>query len=91
MWANIIGLILASLSVGYWVGGRLADRRPSPSLLAGIVLAAAAWVALIPFVARPFLDLSIKGIDTLSTGAVVGYRSPRLSPCSRHPSCCWGW
>ena len=72
VWANIIGLILASLSVGYWVGGRLADRRPSPSLLAGIVLAAAAWVALIPFVARPFLDLSIKGIDTLSTGAVVG-------------------
>ena len=72
VWANIIGLILASLSVGYWLGGRLADRRPSASLLAGIVLAAAAWVALIPFVARPFLDLSIKGIDTLSAGAVVG-------------------
>ena len=29
-------------------------------------------MAAIPFVARPFLDLSIKGIDTLSTGAVVG-------------------
>jgi spermidine synthase len=72
VWANIIGLILASLSVGYWVGGRLADRRPSPSLLATIVLAAAAWVAMIPFVAKPFLDLSIRGIDTLSTGAVVG-------------------
>jgi predicted membrane-bound spermidine synthase len=72
VWANIIGLILASLSIGYWLGGRLADRRPSPQLLATIVLAAAAWVAAIPFVARPFLDLSIKGIDTLSTGAVVG-------------------
>ena len=72
VWANIIGLILASLSIGYWLGGRLADSRPSPQLLASIVLAAAAWVAAIPFVARPFLELSIKGIDTLSTGAVVG-------------------
>jgi spermidine synthase len=72
VWANIIGLILASLSVGYWLGGRLADRRPSPQLLATIVLCAAAWVAAIPFVARPFLDISIKGIETISTGAVVG-------------------
>ena len=72
VWANIIGLILASLSVGYWLGGLVADRRPSPPLLAGIVLAAAAWVAAIPFVARPFLELSIKGIETVSTGAVVG-------------------
>ncbi len=72
VWANIIGLILASLSVGYWLGGRLADRRPSPQLLATIVLVAAAWVAAIPFVARPFLDISIKGIETISTGAVVG-------------------
>ena len=72
VWANIIGLILASLSVGYWLGGKLADRRPSPRLLAGLVLAAAVLVAAIPFVARPFLDLSVRAIDTLSTGAVVG-------------------
>jgi spermidine synthase len=72
VWANIIGLILASLSVGYWLGGRVADKHPSPQLLAVVVLAAAAWVAAIPFVARPFLDLSIKGIETLSTGSVVG-------------------
>ncbi|HET6476970.1 MAG TPA: fused MFS/spermidine synthase [Thermoleophilia bacterium] len=72
VWANIIGLILASLSVGYWLGGRLADRYPSPTFLATTVLAAAAWVAAIPFVAPPFLELSIKGIETLSTGAVVG-------------------
>ena len=72
VWANIIGLILASLSVGYWLGGRWADRSPSPQLLATIVLAAAAWVAAIPFVAQPFLSLSIKGMETISTGAVVG-------------------
>lgn len=72
VWANIIGLILASLSIGYWLGGRVADRRPSAQFLATIVLVAAAWVAAIPFVARPLLDLSIRGIDTISTGTVVG-------------------
>ena len=72
VWSNVIGLILASLSLGYWFGGRLADRRPSATLLATIVIAAAALIAAVPFMARPFLDLSVRGIETVSTGAVLG-------------------
>ena len=72
VWANIIGLILAALSVGYWFGGRLADAHPSARLLGFIVLAAAALIAALPFVARPFLDLSIGRLANLSVGAVVG-------------------
>ena len=37
-----------------------------------MIAAGAALVALVPFVARPFLDLSISGIDSLSAGIVVG-------------------
>jgi len=72
VWANIIGLVLAALSVGYWIGGRLADRRPSPALLGRLVLAGAALVALVPFAAAPFLELAVSGIDSVSVGAVVG-------------------
>ena len=72
VWANIIGLVLASLSLGYWLGGRLADRRPSPRTLGAIVVTAAVMVAATPFVAQPFLDLSVSGIDELSAGAVIG-------------------
>ncbi|MGH2996543.1 MAG: fused MFS/spermidine synthase, partial [Gaiellaceae bacterium] len=49
VWANLIGLVLLALSVGYWLGGRLADRRPDPRLLGALVLAAAVLVAAVPF------------------------------------------
>src|SRR6266540_1726130 len=49
VWANTIGVVLVALSVGYWIGGRLADRRPELRSLCRLVLAAAFLMALIPF------------------------------------------
>ncbi|HEU0248132.1 MAG TPA: fused MFS/spermidine synthase [Gaiellaceae bacterium] len=72
VWANLIGIVLAALALGYWLGGRIADRRPFPSLLGFIVIAAAVCVAAIPFVAKPFLDLTVEGLDSASAGAVIG-------------------
>jgi spermidine synthase len=72
VWANIIGLILASLSLGYWLGGKLADRRPSASVLGVIVLAAALFVAGVPFAAHPLLERGAAGIDSVAAGTVVG-------------------
>src|SRR5438093_13496415 len=72
VWANVIGLVLASLSLGYWLGGRVADRRPSTRVLGGIVLAGAVLVAAVPFAAKPFLDVSVKGLDQVSAGAAIG-------------------
>src|SRR5687768_11321328 len=45
VWTSLIGVILASLSLGYWAGGRLADRRPDPKLLASVILAAGGLVS----------------------------------------------
>jgi predicted membrane-bound spermidine synthase len=72
VWANVIGLVLASLSVGYWLGGRMADRSPSPRVLGRIVVAAGVLMAIVPFVARPLLDVSVKGLDEISAGAAIG-------------------
>jgi spermidine synthase len=72
VWANLIGLVLASLALGYWLGGRLADRRPRPRVLGAVVLAAALWIAATPFIARPFLDVTVEGIDEASAGAAIG-------------------
>jgi spermidine synthase len=72
VWANLIGLVLLALALGYWLGGKLADRRPSQHLLGGLVLGAGAFVALLPFVTDPILDVSARGLDRVSGGAVVG-------------------
>jgi spermidine synthase len=72
VWANIIGLILVYLALGYWLGGKVADRRPEPRLLGTIVLAAALFIAILPFVSRPILDIAVRGLDAVSVGAVVG-------------------
>jgi spermidine synthase len=72
VWANVIGLVLASLSLGYWLGGRLADRRPEARVLGGVVVAAAVIIAVVTFVSRPLLEVSVEGLDELSAGAVIG-------------------
>lgn len=46
VWTSLIGIILASLSIGYWLGGRLADKRPHVGGLAFLLFAAAILVAL---------------------------------------------
>ena len=72
VWANIIGLTLAYLALGYWLGGKLADRRPEPRVLARILLLAAVSLAVTPFAARPLLEVAVQGLDALSVGSVVG-------------------
>ena len=72
VWANVIGVVLVSLSVGYWVGGRFADRHPHRRGLCTLVLVAALAVGLIPFVADPFLDVSVDALDEVQAGAFFG-------------------
>ena len=53
VWTSLIGVILGSLSLGYWWGGRLADRRPEPRMLSMILLAAAGAVTFIAAIQAP--------------------------------------
>ena len=72
VWANTIGVVLVALSIGYWYGGRLADRNPTMEGLAKMVLAASVLLAVVPFVAQPFLDISVDALDSISAGAFLG-------------------
>ena len=72
IWGTLIGLILIYLTIGYYAGGRLADRRPEARLLFQIVAAAALLTAAIPLVSRPILSLAQTGFAQLSVGLVLG-------------------
>jgi predicted membrane-bound spermidine synthase len=58
VWANTIAIALAALAIGYWLGGRLADRHPTERAMARGGLAGALMVALIPLVAIPLLGVT---------------------------------
>jgi spermidine synthase len=56
VWGSLIGIVLAGLSTGYWLGGIVADRYPTPRLLVGLLGAGALLVLAIPFVDGWILD-----------------------------------
>ncbi len=56
VWANVIGLMLLYLTVGYFVGGRWADRSPHFSTFYRILVWGAFLSAVIPLVSRPVLS-----------------------------------
>jgi predicted membrane-bound spermidine synthase len=72
IWACLIGLILLYLTVGYYVGGRLVDRRPSGRLLYTLTTIAALWMGAIPLVSKPFLLWSQQAFSTYSEGLFIG-------------------
>src|SRR5258708_20222429 len=66
VWANLIGLILLYLTIGYYVGGRLADRFPRPGVLYLLTTVAAFLIGVIPFISRPILSWSLTSFATYS-------------------------
>ena len=72
VWAGVIGLILLYLSLGAWLGGRLADRYPTLDALLAVASLAGLGVALIPSISPPILRLAALGLDSYAPGLLVG-------------------
>jgi spermidine synthase len=56
VWGSLIGVVLTALSAGYYVGGRVADRRPDFETLCLIILTSGVFVLLIPMLTPVAFD-----------------------------------
>ena len=84
VWANTIAIVLVALSIGYWFGGRMADRRPEICALCLLVLVASVLLALVPIVAAAVPVAERRGVRR----RLARRRFPaRCSACSCSSRC----
>jgi predicted membrane-bound spermidine synthase len=72
IWANLIGVTLLFLSIGYWIGGRFADAHPDATIMYGLIGVAGVCLALVVPVSRPILRASLDAFDERDAGAFLG-------------------
>jgi spermidine synthase len=72
VWAAIIGLILIYLTVGYFLGGRWADKSPRPQTLYAILAWGAFSLGVVPYVSSPVLRAAANAFDGLQLGVMAG-------------------
>lgn len=91
VWTSVIGVIIAALSIGYWVGGKIADARKRITDIAWLCLAVASaitmtlvtYIPLIEWTVRSIEDARIQGIVAslllfAPTSFLIGMLSPYL-------------
>ncbi|HJX41666.1 MAG TPA: fused MFS/spermidine synthase, partial [Anaerolineales bacterium] len=72
VWANIIGLILIYLTVGYFLGGRWADRSPHRHTFYRILAWGAFTAGLVPIAARPVLGVAVAAFAQFDAAILAG-------------------
>ncbi|MEK0320828.1 MAG: fused MFS/spermidine synthase, partial [Nitrosopumilus sp.] len=58
-WGSLIGIILAGLSLGYFLGGKIADKDPKFRKICSIIFSAGLYIVFIPFLAPGVLEFTV--------------------------------
>jgi predicted membrane-bound spermidine synthase len=70
-WASLISTVLLALTVGYFLGGSIADRAPSPLVLALTVISGSIYLVALPSFAQPVLELVLRNVDDIRAGSLI--------------------
>jgi spermidine synthase len=71
VWTSLIGVILGSLSLGYYWGGYLADKKPDYRIFSILILSSAILTGIIGLIKTPVLDAVIRFIPDIRISAVI--------------------
>jgi spermidine synthase len=71
IWTSLIGVILGSLSLGYWLGGRFADKRCEVRVLASVIFAAAGLISVTTLIKDIFLSMIAASPMILEVKALI--------------------
>ncbi|MFC1751593.1 fused MFS/spermidine synthase [Patescibacteria group bacterium] len=55
VWTSLIGVILGGLAVGYWIGGKIADKNPTKDILSFVVVVASFCLLTTIMIQEPFM------------------------------------
>ena len=72
VWACIIGLILIYLTLGYWLGGKWADKDPTPFAMYRVLAWGAFTLGVVPYIANPVLRAAANAFDGLQFAVLGG-------------------
>jgi len=61
-WGSLIGLVLTGLSLGYFLGGRIADKDPKFKKICAIIFSAGLYIVFIPFIAPGVLGFTLTAL-----------------------------
>src|SRR5262245_47338496 len=70
-WASLISTVLAALCIGYFIGGRLADRSPSARVLGATVLIGSAYVLALPLFSERLMEAVLAAFDDVKAGSLA--------------------
>ena len=71
VWTSLIGIILGSLSLGYFWGGKIADKHPNYRIFSSIIFFAGVWIGLVVFFKEILLEIIQRQIVDIRIGSVV--------------------
>ena len=70
-WASLISTVLAALCVGYFIGGVLADRYPSATVLGVTVLIGSVYILVLPAFSERLMEFVLGAVDDVKTGSLA--------------------
>jgi predicted membrane-bound spermidine synthase len=70
-WTSIIGVILLSLSIGYYWGGRIADMRPRADILSLFIFIAGLFLIITVLIKGLILETLTRSIDNIHIVSVI--------------------